>query len=66
MERFADSETGTGITRTRDAVRDSSTAFALLTPVRMTNGLLIVDAIFCDRRLVWRPVNNLSKERGER
>jgi hypothetical protein len=45
MERLADSETGTGITRTRDAVRGSSTAFALLTPVKMTNGLLIVDAI---------------------
>ena len=36
MERFAEAETGTGTPLTRDAVRDSSTPFALLTPVRMT------------------------------
>ena len=44
MERFADPETGTGFSRvgllrvanTGEAVRDPSTAFALLTPVRMT------------------------------
>jgi len=33
-ERFADSENGTG--RTREAIRDLSTAFALLTSFKMT------------------------------
>jgi hypothetical protein len=37
MERFADEEPGTGITLERDAVRDSSASFALLT-VGMTEG----------------------------
>jgi hypothetical protein len=36
MERFADEEPSTGITLERDAVRDSSASFALLTPAGMT------------------------------
>jgi hypothetical protein len=37
-ERFADPEFGTGFPLKREAVRDSSASFALLTSVRMTHG----------------------------
>jgi hypothetical protein len=44
MERFAN-RTGTGITLTRDAVRDSSTPFALLTSVGMTDRSPVIEVI---------------------
>jgi hypothetical protein len=38
MERFAESETGTGFTLTRETVRDASTALALLATLsRLSN-----------------------------
>jgi hypothetical protein len=44
-ERFANAETGTGFTLTREAVRDSSTIFALLTSLRMTAGPVVIEVI---------------------
>ncbi|MGH7841305.1 MAG: aldehyde dehydrogenase family protein, partial [Candidatus Binataceae bacterium] len=37
VEGFAERETGTGFSLTREAVRDSSTPFALLATLRMTS-----------------------------
>jgi hypothetical protein len=45
MERFADTETGTGFTLTRETVRDASTTFALLTALSMTERLLFIEVI---------------------
>jgi hypothetical protein len=44
-ERFAGTETGTGFTLTREAVRDPATTFALLTSFRMTDKGLVVSVI---------------------
>jgi hypothetical protein len=46
MERFADAETGTGSTPGREAVRDRSTLFALLTALTMTNWAADTKAIY--------------------
>ncbi|HJU10836.1 MAG TPA: hypothetical protein VJ728_08160 [Candidatus Binataceae bacterium] len=48
-ERFADSETGTGITLARDAVRDSCTSFALLTTRGMTAKNPVIQGISVTR-----------------
>jgi hypothetical protein len=45
MNRFADAETGTGFTPGREAVRDRSTSFALLTSFTMTERAVVVKAI---------------------
>jgi hypothetical protein len=45
MKRFADTETGTSFTLTRETVRDALTAFALLTAVSMIEGLLFIEVI---------------------
>ncbi|MGH7881217.1 MAG: hypothetical protein ACREQD_17215 [Candidatus Binataceae bacterium] len=43
VEGFAERETGTGFSLTREAVRDSSTAFALLTTLRMTKRAGVIE-----------------------
>jgi hypothetical protein len=43
MERFADAETGAGFTLTREAVRDHSTSFALLTSLTMTDRAVVIE-----------------------
>jgi hypothetical protein len=55
VERFADSETGTGFTPRREAVRDPATSFALLTPLRMTVKGLARVVILRDTTLMQHP-----------